>query len=88
MSRRERSKAIRRGDFVLIDIWAKLASGRADAVFYDITWTGVVDREPTEREQTVFETVRERGTRRWRGAGGVCGGVRLPDGRRMMLRAR
>jgi Xaa-Pro dipeptidase len=52
------SRAIRRGDFVLIDIWAKLA-GRADAVWYDITWVGVVDREPSEREQRVFETVRE-----------------------------
>jgi Xaa-Pro aminopeptidase len=53
----ESSKPIRRGDFVLIDIWAKLE--RAGACFYDITWTGVVDREPTEREQTVFATVRD-----------------------------
>lgn len=51
------SKPIRRGDFVLIDIWAKL--DRADACFYDITWTGVVDREPTEREQMIFATVRD-----------------------------
>ena len=51
------SKAIRRGDFVLIDIWAKL--DRPGACFYDITWTAVVDREPTEREQTVFATVRD-----------------------------
>ncbi len=50
------SKPIRKGDFVLIDIWAKL--NQADACFYDITWTGVVDREPTAREQLVFETVR------------------------------
>jgi len=50
------SKPIRRGDFVLIDIWAKL--DRPNACFYDITWTGVVDREPTEREQIIFETVR------------------------------
>jgi Xaa-Pro aminopeptidase len=28
-------------------------------VWYDITWTGVVDREPTEREQLVFATVRD-----------------------------
>jgi hypothetical protein len=28
------------------------------SIFYDITWTGVVGREPTEREQLVFETVR------------------------------
>ena len=56
--RRETSRAIKRGDFVLIDIWSKLA-GRADAVWYDITWTGVVDREPTERERLVFDTVRD-----------------------------
>jgi Xaa-Pro aminopeptidase len=50
------SKPIRKGDFVLIDIWGKL--DRPDACYYDITWTGVVDREPTEREQRIFETVR------------------------------
>jgi Xaa-Pro dipeptidase len=53
----ENSQAIKRGDFVLIDIWGKLESV-PDAVFYDITWTGVVDREPTERERVVFDTVR------------------------------
>jgi len=51
------SKPIRRGDFVLIDIWAKLANDPA-AVWYDITWTGVVDRSPTQREQELFTTVR------------------------------
>ena len=59
------SQPIRTGDFVLIDIWAKLAhphdpaQGRPDAVWYDITWTGVVGREPTEREQHIFTTVRD-----------------------------
>jgi Xaa-Pro dipeptidase len=52
------SRAIRSGDFVLIDIWAKLAND-PKAVWYDITWTGVVDREPTEREQLVFGIVRD-----------------------------
>jgi Xaa-Pro aminopeptidase len=52
----ENSRPIRRGDFVLIDIWAKL--DQPGAVYYDITWTGVVDRPPTDREQTLFETVR------------------------------
>ena len=52
----ERSAPIREGDFVLIDIWGRL--GKAGSVFYDITWTGVVGREPTEREQLIFETVR------------------------------
>jgi Xaa-Pro aminopeptidase len=52
----ESSRPIRRGDFVLIDVWAKL--DQPDACYYDITWTGVVDREPTEREQAIFATVR------------------------------
>src|ERR1035437_8517161 len=52
----ENSAAIRRGDFVLIDVWGKLPE--PGAVYYDITWTGVVEREPTARERTVFDTVR------------------------------
>ncbi|CAN5693223.1 M24 family metallopeptidase [soil metagenome] len=52
------SRPIQRGDFVLIDIWAKLAD-KPDAVWYDITWTGVVDREPTDRERLIFDTVRD-----------------------------
>jgi Xaa-Pro aminopeptidase len=50
------SRPIRKGDFVLIDLWAKLPD--PGAVYYDITWTGVVGREPSEREQTIFATVR------------------------------
>ncbi len=51
-----RSTPIRKGDFLLIDIWARV--DKPGSIFYDITWTGVVGREPTEREQHVFETVR------------------------------
>ena len=47
---------IKEGDFLLIDIWGRVDD--ADSIYYDITWTGVVGREPTEREQHVFETVR------------------------------
>lgn len=54
----ESSRAIRTGDFILIDIWAKLA-GQPEAIWYDITWTGVVGREPTDREQLIFSTVRD-----------------------------
>ena len=53
----ESSRTIQHGDFVLIDIWAKLAN-RPEAVWYDITWTGVVGREPTARETLIFNTVR------------------------------
>jgi Xaa-Pro dipeptidase len=62
---RESSRTIGKGDFVLIDIWAKLADEanaklpNPIAVWYDITWTGVVGREPTDREQLIFNTVRD-----------------------------
>jgi Xaa-Pro aminopeptidase len=46
---------IREGDFLLIDIWARLV--KPGSVYYDITWTGVVGREPTLREQQAFKTV-------------------------------
>ena len=51
------SAAIRPGSFVLIDIWGRM--NRPGTCFYDITWTGVVGREPTDREQTVFTAVRD-----------------------------
>jgi Xaa-Pro aminopeptidase len=44
------------GDFVLIDMWAKL--DRPDAVFYDITWTGFCGTAP-DRVREVFEIVRD-----------------------------
>lgn len=53
---KENCSEIKVGDFVLIDIWGKL--DKPNSVFYDITWTGVLGREPTEREQHVFATVR------------------------------
>jgi Xaa-Pro aminopeptidase len=52
----EHTAEIKEGDFLLIDIWGRVDS--ADSIYYDITWTGVVGREPSEREQLVFETVR------------------------------
>jgi Xaa-Pro aminopeptidase len=51
----EKTQPIAVGDFILIDIWAR--KNATDTVFYDITWTGVVGRKPTTREQQVFETV-------------------------------
>ena len=47
---------IREGDFLLIDIWGRLDS--PSSVFYDVTWTGVVGRDPSKKEQLVFDTVR------------------------------
>ena len=48
---------IRPGDWVLIDLWAKL--DKPDAVYYDITWTGYCGKAvPAEIEQ-VFRVVLE-----------------------------
>ncbi len=47
---------IRRGDFVLLDIWAK--KNVPDAVYYDISWTGFAGAEAPERVQEIFEIVR------------------------------
>jgi len=52
----DRTSEIKQGDFLLIDIWGR--TDESDSIFYDITWTGVVGREPSDREQLVFETVR------------------------------
>jgi Xaa-Pro aminopeptidase len=49
------AKPIRRGDFVLIDMWAK--KKLPDAVYYDITWTGFAGPAPSERIQEVFRLV-------------------------------
>jgi Xaa-Pro dipeptidase len=51
----DNTRPIRPGDFVLIDLWAKLPS--PGDVYYDITWTGVVGRPPTDREHLIFHTV-------------------------------
>jgi Xaa-Pro dipeptidase len=53
----ERSSSIRPGDLVLMDMWAKLA--KADAVYYDITWTGFCGEAVPESIQRVFASVRE-----------------------------
>lgn len=52
----ERSRRIQSGNFLLIDIWARM--NKPGTCWYDITWTGVVGREPSEREQQVFTTVK------------------------------
>jgi Xaa-Pro aminopeptidase len=52
----EKSAPIQERDFVLIDIWGRV--DKPASVHYDITWTGVVGREPSAQEQLVFETVR------------------------------
>ncbi len=52
----DRSTPIREGDLVLLDIWAK--KNTPGAVYYDITWTGVVGT-PSPRHQEIFQIVRD-----------------------------
>src|SRR5439155_8032413 len=46
---------IRKGDAVLIDMWAKL--DRPGAVYYDITWTGYCGPTAPDEIQNVFTVV-------------------------------
>jgi len=51
----DKSKPIREGDFLLIDIWGRM--DRPGTCTYDITWTAVVGREASEREREIFTLV-------------------------------
>jgi Xaa-Pro dipeptidase len=51
------SASIREGDFVLLDVWAKL--NKPGAVYYDITWTGFIGKAPSDNQRKVFEIVRD-----------------------------
>src|SRR5271157_624086 len=51
----EKHDPIRPGDWVLLDMWAKL--DRPDAVYYDITWTAFCGDSPSNRMRQVFAVV-------------------------------
>jgi Xaa-Pro aminopeptidase len=52
---RDGSAAIRAGDFVMLDVWAKLR--RPGAVYYDVTWVGFLGEQPPERILHIFSIV-------------------------------
>jgi len=65
----EHNQPIRKGDAVLIDLWAKL--DRPGATFYDVTWTGYCGAQPPGALQNVFDVVtgaRDRAVERVRSA--------------------
>jgi Xaa-Pro aminopeptidase len=51
------SSVIKKGDIVLIDMWAKLH--QPDAVYYDITWMGFCGQQAPAAMERVFSVVRE-----------------------------
>jgi Xaa-Pro aminopeptidase len=50
-------KQINNGDFVLIDLWAKI--NRDDAVWADITWVGYMGKTVPEKYTKIFDIVAE-----------------------------
>lgn len=54
---RANSRPIRKGDTLLIDLWAKL--DKPGAIFYDITWCGFVGKTPPPKYVEIFEVVRD-----------------------------
>ena len=55
--RAESSLPIRKGDFVLLDIWGK--KDVPGSMYYDITWTGFVGENPPSKMVEVFTVVRD-----------------------------
>jgi Xaa-Pro aminopeptidase len=55
--KQDSASAIKTGDIVLIDMWAKL--NQPDGVYYDITWMGFCGHQPPAQYERVFGIVRE-----------------------------
>jgi Xaa-Pro aminopeptidase len=54
---RDKHSPIKKGDFVLIDLWAKL--NRPNSVYADITWTSFVGEQVPSEVTNVFNVVRD-----------------------------
>jgi Xaa-Pro aminopeptidase len=53
----ENARPIRKGDTLLIDLWAKL--DRPGSVFYDITWCAFLGKNPPAKYVEIFNVVRD-----------------------------
>ncbi|MBM3960001.1 MAG: aminopeptidase P family protein [SAR202 cluster bacterium] len=54
----ERAAVVRKGSWLLIDLWAR-QKGDPASIYADITWTCYVGRNPTPQHRKVFEAVRD-----------------------------
>jgi Xaa-Pro dipeptidase len=54
---RNNSSLVRRGDFLLLDIWAKTSV--PNSVYYDITWTGFLGAKIPSKYAKIFSIVRD-----------------------------
>jgi len=55
--KKEGSYEFKKGDTVLIDLWAKFKE--PGSIYYDITWCGYVGDDPPKKYQEIFEVVRD-----------------------------
>lgn len=51
----DRSSPIEKGDFLLVDLWAKEKT--PGSIYADITWVGVCAAAPTDKQQEVYNAV-------------------------------
>jgi len=85
------SREIRRGDWLLLDMWAKRRT--PDAVYYDITWTGYCGEQPPAEMENIFSVVKEARDRAVRfveegvRAGRTLRGFEVDDAAREVIRA-
>ena len=88
----DRSREIRKGDAVLIDMWAKL--DRPGAVYYDITWTGYLRRQRPLRSPKYLRSCARRPRRAVRcvqsaiGRGELIHGFEVDDAARTYIKDR
>ena len=52
----ENSFAMKKGDLVLLDLWAK--KNRPGSIFYDITWMGYIGEQVPEKLENIFQVIR------------------------------
>lgn len=53
----ENSFAMKKGDLVLLDLWAK--EDRPGSIYYDITWMGFIGESVPENIESIFQIVRD-----------------------------
>lgn len=54
---RENSHAMKEGDLVLLDLWAKM--NKPGSIYYDITWMGFIGKEVPEKINNIFAIARD-----------------------------
>lgn len=84
------ARPFRKGDTVLIDLWAKRTV--PGAIYYDITWVGFIGEDPPPEYRRIFETVKNGRNaavsfvQKQFAAGTVCRGWEVDDACRAVVK--